>query len=84
MTVSIVLSIFNVEKGIPVIWEYLKRICKDLYSEKFDIEWVNAGINHVCFSIIFFLLGIQSIYFSKSIEEIRKRPLYIVREKNQN
>ncbi|MCI5058705.1 MAG: glycosyltransferase family 2 protein [Flavobacteriales bacterium] len=34
----------------------------------------------ICFAILFFLLGIQSIYFSKSIEEIRSRPIYIVKE----
>ncbi|MCO6499780.1 MAG: glycosyltransferase family 2 protein [Vicingus serpentipes] len=32
----------------------------------------------VCFTIIFLLIGILSIYFGKSLNEIRQRPIYII------
>ncbi len=33
----------------------------------------------VCFSILFFLIMILSIYFGKSLDETRQRPIYIVK-----
>ena len=32
----------------------------------------------VCFTIIFLLIGILSLYFGKSLNEIRQRPIYII------
>jgi glycosyltransferase involved in cell wall biosynthesis len=35
--------------------------------------------NSLCFSILFFLIAILSIYFGKSLDETRQRPIYIIK-----
>jgi len=33
-----------------------------------------------CFTILFLLIGILSLYFGKSLEEVRQRPIYLIKE----
>ena len=33
----------------------------------------------ICFTILFLLIGILSIYFGKTIDEMRKRPIYLIK-----
>jgi len=33
-----------------------------------------------CFTILFLLIGILSLYFGKSLEEIRQRPIYLIKD----
>lgn len=35
------------------------------------------------FSILFFTLAILSLYFEKIIQEVRKRPIYIIKRQDQ-
>jgi dolichol-phosphate mannosyltransferase len=73
--VSLLFILFSLILGVYSLWVFF-------YGEKPPSGYTTQILfMAICFAILFLLLGIQSIYFSKSIEEIRSRPIYIVKDK---
>ncbi|MBN3034319.1 MAG: glycosyltransferase family 2 protein [Bacteroidales bacterium] len=70
---SVIFALFTMAVGIYSLLEFL-------FGETPPSGYTTLIIFlSICFTMVFLLIGVLSVYFGKGLDEIRQRPLYIVR-----
>ena len=78
-TVPLVMSfIFGILFLIAALVFFILALCSDFYSSLYHMIWIIL----FCSGIILMMLGIIGEYLSKAYLEVKRRPIYIVRETN--
>ncbi len=74
LVVSLIFALFTTSFMLFTLWVYF-------FGDKPPSGYTSIMIfMSTCFTILFLLIGILSLYFGKSLEEVRQRPIYLIKE----